>query len=220
MDGPTAFALQAKYREKARKQFVKWDCGQRVQRALLRNAAPLPGPYAVGDIVSYCRRPRAGETGIQWSVGSRIVGFEHDPGKPDETPTTCWVICDGVPVCVGTDKIRPCTSAELLAYHYMTLPNPDIPSALVESDKQQSFLDARKDAPSKDEIPEEDDPEMPLLEDSSDEEQMTAELSSSSTSRPREKANRKELRADVTHPADALNPLSKAFKKAKITGKW
>ena len=87
MDGPTAFALQAKYREKVRKQFVKLDCGH--QRALLRNAAPVPGPYAVGDIVSYCRRPPAGETGVQWSVGSRIVGFEHDPGKPDEAPHTC-----------------------------------------------------------------------------------------------------------------------------------
>ena len=106
VNGPTAFALQSKFREVARKKFVKWDCGQRVQRALLRNAAPVPGPYAVGDIVSYCRRPRVGETGIQWSVGSRIVGFEVDPAKPEEAPHTCWVICDGFPVCVSTDKIR------------------------------------------------------------------------------------------------------------------
>ena len=78
-DGPTTFALQSKYRQEAREAFIKWDCGQRVQRATLRNAVPVPGPYKVGDIVSDCRRARTGETGIQWSVGSRIVGFETDP---------------------------------------------------------------------------------------------------------------------------------------------
>ena len=36
----------------------------------------------------------------------------------------CWVICDGLPVCVGTHKLRPCNSSELLAYQYTkdTLP--------------------------------------------------------------------------------------------------
>eukprot|EP00973_Karenia_brevis_P000174 22854-Karenia_brevis.AAC.1 len=58
VNSPKAFALQAKYREEARKEFIQWDCGQRVQRGILRNAAPVPGPYAIGDIVSYCRRPR------------------------------------------------------------------------------------------------------------------------------------------------------------------
>ena len=58
VDGPAAFALQSAYRLEARKAFVKWDCGERVQRAVLRNAAPVNGPYKVGDIVSYCRRPR------------------------------------------------------------------------------------------------------------------------------------------------------------------
>ena len=124
----------------------------------MRNAAPIPGPYAVGDIVSYCRRPRANETGIQWSVGSRIVGFETDPEKPDEAPHVCWVICDGVPVCVDTDKIRPCPSAELLAYHYMAMQNPDsAPATLFQSEKQQSYVDARADAPEKidaEELPE------------------------------------------------------------------
>ena len=102
-DGPTEFALQSKYRLEAREAFIKWDCGARIQRGYLRNAAPVPGPYKVGDIVSYCRRARAGETGIQWSVGSRIVGFEPDADDPNKDPSTARVICDGLPVCVATE---------------------------------------------------------------------------------------------------------------------
>ena len=104
VDGPTEFAIQSSYRLEARKAFVKQDCSLRVQRALLRNAAPIPGPYKVGDIVSYCRRPRKEETGIQWSVGSRIVGFEVNPDKQHQAPAVCWVVCDGLPVCMYSHR--------------------------------------------------------------------------------------------------------------------
>jgi len=140
LDGPTTFALQAKYREEARQAFIKWDCGSRVQRGILRNATPVSGPYKVGDIVSYCRRRRAGETGIQWSVGSRIVGFEPTE-NPNQEPATAWVICDGLSVCVATDKLRPCTAAELLAYHYMQN-RPSEP--ISETHQQQAFIDERE----------------------------------------------------------------------------
>ena len=63
--GAEAFAMQSKFRFIARKSFIKWDCGERMQRAMLRNAGPVPGPYRLGDIVSYCREARKGETGIQ-----------------------------------------------------------------------------------------------------------------------------------------------------------
>ena len=116
VDGPREFAIQSEYRKRARESYIKYDCGSRVQRALLRNAKPIPGPYKVGDVVSYRRDARQGETGVQWSVASRIVGFEHDDAYPDRLPAVCWVICDGIPVCVSVDKIRPCTAAELLAY--------------------------------------------------------------------------------------------------------
>ena len=82
VDGPISFALQSECRLQARKAFVQWDCGKRVQRAMLRNAAPVPGPYKVGDIVSYCRKARKGETGIQWSVGSRIIGLKLIQNHP------------------------------------------------------------------------------------------------------------------------------------------
>jgi hypothetical protein len=140
LDGPTQFALQAKYRLAARETFIKWDCGERVQKAYLRNAAPVPGPYKVGDVVSYCRRARKDEVGIQWSVGSKIVGFEVDSKEPDKDPHAAWVICDGIPVCVATDKIRPCTAAELLAYTYM---HGEGMPAVSQTQTQQSFIDER-----------------------------------------------------------------------------
>ena len=141
VDGPTEFALQARYRLAAREAFIKWDCGERVQRAYLKNAAPIPGPYKAGDIVSYCRRARKDEVGIQWSVGSKIVGFETNPLEPNKDPHAAWVICDGIPVCVATDKIRPCTAAELLAFHYMN--GETMPPVVSQTQGQQSFLDER-----------------------------------------------------------------------------
>ena len=45
------------------------------------------------------------------------MGFEPGKGQNDtDTPAVCWVICDGLPVCVGTHKLRPCNSSELLAW--------------------------------------------------------------------------------------------------------
>ena len=62
------FQQQSQIRASAKQAFIEWDCSQKIQKALLRNAVPVPGPYQVGDIVSYCRRPRLGEHGTQWSV--------------------------------------------------------------------------------------------------------------------------------------------------------
>ena len=90
--------------------FVHLDVGKRTARALLREATPLSGDYKVGDVVCFRKRPTEGDTGVKWSTGSRIVGFE---GKH------AWVITEGVPVCVATDRLRPCTAAEALAYEVL-----------------------------------------------------------------------------------------------------
>ena len=34
----------------------------------------------------------------------------------ESQPRMCWVICDSVPVCVAVDRLRPCTSADLVAF--------------------------------------------------------------------------------------------------------
>ena len=115
-------------------------CGSRVERGILENAVPVPGPYKVGDIVSYCRRARKDESGIQWVVGSRIAGFKTDPNYPGRPPASCWVIGDGHSVLVATDKIRPCTAAELLAFQFMH--GKDIPeNAISETQEQRAYID-------------------------------------------------------------------------------
>ena len=109
-DGPRTFGIQSRYRAKAREAFVPWDCGERVRRGALRKAAPVVGSDQVGDIVSYCREPRAGVQGPQWSAGSRLIGFEKDQNSLDETqPRTCWVICDLCPITASShvSSLRP-----------------------------------------------------------------------------------------------------------------
>ena len=49
-------------------------------------------------------------------------------------------MCDGLPVCVATDKLRPCTAAELLARQY----KQDQKTVHVDSPEQQSFIDDRE----------------------------------------------------------------------------
>ena len=53
---------------------------------------------------------------------------------------TCWVICDSVPVCVAIDRLRPCTSAEVLAFHYTQTKSS---SPLADAQTQQGFNNER-----------------------------------------------------------------------------
>ena len=99
-------------------------------------------PIKLEILVSYCREARAGEHGLQWSVGSRLKGFEKDGNSLGETqPRTCWVICDSVPVCVAVDRLRPCTSAELLAFHYTQTKGSS--PLTTDAQTQQGFIDER-----------------------------------------------------------------------------
>ena len=50
------------------------------------------------------------------------------------------MICDGLPVCIATDRLRPCTAAELLAYHYM---NDQRRTPIAQTHEQQSYIDER-----------------------------------------------------------------------------
>ena len=102
----------------------------------------MVGSYQVGYIVSCCTEARAGEHGLPWSVGSRLIGFEKDRNSLGETqPRTCWVICDSVPVCVAVVRVRPCTSPELLAFQYTQTKGSSPLTA--DAQTQQGFIDER-----------------------------------------------------------------------------
>ena len=129
-DGPTTFCVQSRFRAKAREALARWDCSERVTRAALREAAPVVGSYQVGDI------------GLQWSVGSRLIGFEKNKNSLSNTqPRTCWVIFDSVPVCVVIDRVRPCSPTELLAFHYTQNKSSSPLAADVQT--QDGFIDER-----------------------------------------------------------------------------
>ena len=192
-----------------------------MQRALLRNAGPVPGPYRLGDIVSYCRDARSGETGVQWSIGSRIIGFETSPDKPNADPSSCWVICDGVPVCVALDKIRPCTAPELLAYQYLAAQNPRSTEIDLDGARQHSFLDERHPMSGIAEEKPEDlskSADGPVIaEDSSSEEEgaKAEEL----RAEPKELRAAPDKRANEEPEDEAPNSLARELKRSKTTGK-
>ena len=142
-DRPTTFGIQSCDRAKAREACVRWDCGELVRRVSLRKVALVAGSYQVGDRVSFCKEPRAGEHGLQWSVGSGLIGFEKDKNSRGETqPRTCWVTCDSVLVCVAIDRLRQCTSAaELLAFHFTQTTSSSLLAA--DAQTQQGFIDER-----------------------------------------------------------------------------
>ena len=138
MDGATAFGYQTAVRHEARKALVHQDCHRRVKSALLRNAAPLPGRYAVGDLVCYRINRVQGQAGRvepQWSSVSRIIGFDNK---------TVWVVHGGVPVATSLNKLRPCTSAEALAF---SITNGAFVSGQDEGERheEQRYLDYRDD---------------------------------------------------------------------------
>ena len=134
VDPESRFALLHKAREEAKKAFTHLDTSKRVQRALLRNAKPLPYTYSIGDVVCF-RRDKTGKT--EWSTASRvIIGFE---GTHNES---VWVLCQNVPVLVSAPNLRPAQDAEALAQAVLQ-GEPILPDGLTRGNVWQNFEDLR-----------------------------------------------------------------------------
>ena len=147
-DPTTIFGERMEYRHVAKKAFVHVDSSKRVASALLRKAALKAGSYQVGDLVSFQREQgSAGSRRNRWSSPSRIIGFEQG-GK------VCWVICEGVPFCLATDKLHPASDAQALAYRLMHEGEDRLAPEV-----QQSFIDNRN-------LDVADEDKMPYLEES------------------------------------------------------
>ena len=135
LDATTAFGRQAEFRHTARKAFVHEDCSRRVRKTILRKSAPLPGRYQAGDLVCY-RISRNEHSGVStWSTVSKIIGFDNK---------TVWVVHQGVPVATSLARLRPCTSAEVLAFQVLNRGNIQYEHTEVERE-QQKYIDATGD---------------------------------------------------------------------------
>ena len=86
-DPESRFALVHQARAEAKKAIVH---SKRVQRALLRNAKPLPYTYFVGDVVCF-RRDKTGKT--VWSTASRVIGFESSQCLGTLPERSCSSVC-------------------------------------------------------------------------------------------------------------------------------
>ena len=92
--------------------------GRRAAASMLRRAAPIPCQYQVGDMVSYRREARTGETNqTQWSCACKVIGFD---GR------VVWLTCEGFPIAAALDRLRPATSSEILAYMYLNGQSLDV----------------------------------------------------------------------------------------------
>jgi len=137
LDAQSAFALQSKYRTACRKSFAEEDCSIRVSKSLLRKSAPIPADYAVGDLVSFKRMQGAVTPEQRWSTPTRLIGFDGEK--------VTWGLCEGLPVCIATDKIRPCTPSETLAYLYLHKHHPRVDYTPPRDGDQQNYIDASRD---------------------------------------------------------------------------
>ena len=126
-------------RHTAKKAFIQVDSGRKVASAILRKAAPKEGNYRVGDLITYQRNHRADgskETAHskRWSPAARIIGFEGRNQK-----RVCWVICEGIPICVELARIRPANNDQLMAYRYL-----HEHSELLPREEQQAYVELQR----------------------------------------------------------------------------
>ena len=98
---------------------------------MVRKAAPLRGKHSVGDLVEFKRVQGAKTEDAKWSPATGTIGFDGD--------NVIWELCNGVPVCVATDKVRPCTPEKTLAFLYLNQQSMHdyIPA---RPDQQQEFV--------------------------------------------------------------------------------
>ena len=96
---------EQRYRQSAKVAFTQEDCSRRVKRALLRNT-PTHGnrTYKPGDFVSFRRNDGKYDDDYHWSSACRVIGPDGDENY--------WVMCEGVPILVARDMMRPIDTSE------------------------------------------------------------------------------------------------------------
>eukprot|EP00973_Karenia_brevis_P080389 11153305-Karenia_brevis.AAC.1 len=83
--------------------------------------------YAVGDLVCF----EGQNPEWRWWTATRIIGCDSEK--------VAWGLCEGVPVAIATDKIRPCTPSETLAYLCLNKNRPHFDVEAMRLDEQEQL---------------------------------------------------------------------------------
>ena len=99
-------------------------------------------------MISFKRKQGAKTPEEEWSSATRIIGFDG--------PKVVWGLNESIPVCLATDKIRPATQEQILAYLYAHGHKTGVDRTVISDELQQSYVDEyhSKKEKSKDEPPE------------------------------------------------------------------
>ena len=122
--------------KKACESFVRWDRGERARRTASRKAAFAIGSQQDGDIVLYCREPRASKHELRRNGRSRLTSFEKNKNSPSEAQLRNSKFAS-----MFIDFSHPRMSIELLVFQQTQ--TKDSTSLATEAWAQQDFIDER-----------------------------------------------------------------------------
>ena len=129
VDPTTIFAERMAIRHAAKKGYVHADSLAKIAKSMLRRTAPKVADYRVGDLISFQREQNSkGEARKRWSPAARIIGFEG--------AKKCWVICEGAPFFIATDRMLSVNCSQALPYRYLHEDEDMMPPG-----HQQSYVD-------------------------------------------------------------------------------
>ena len=93
-----SFMIQLLIRQAAKEAFMQVDSSQKIRKAMLRKAAPIRGPYRVGNMVNFERKGK-------WYGPARVLAYE---GR-----ASLWLVHGGVTILVAETSCRPSSSEEI-----------------------------------------------------------------------------------------------------------
>ena len=93
-----SFMIQLLIRQAAKEAFMQVDSSQKIRKAMLRKAAPLRGPYRIGNMVNFERKGK-------WYGPARVLAYEGI--------SSLWLVHGGVTILVAETSCRPSSTEEI-----------------------------------------------------------------------------------------------------------
>ena len=93
-----SFMIQLLIRQAAKEAFMQVDSSQKIRKAMLRKAAPIRGPYRIGNMVNFHRHGK-------WYGPARVLAYEGT--------SSLWLVHGGVTILVAETSCRPSSTEEI-----------------------------------------------------------------------------------------------------------